>query len=204
MSQEVEPFFTPKEWKSLVLLRPWEWRQWWSTEPLTTKLGLAMLLCLACSGAYEFLRGTRDLGGALLWLTGACLLLLLISLLILVLLAGIRWCLRKTGVTAAWRRVRQRVIAAVQFMLWASIAILIISLLGPYLSLSPVKSWYALTNDVPAHRVEIDNEPHDCDFMTAPLGDKNCHYEARHFVLQGADTPDGKKSLLVSYEKVKE
>jgi hypothetical protein len=26
--------------------------------------------------------------------------------------------------------------------------------------------------------VVIEHQPHDCDFMTAPMGQKHCHYQA--------------------------
>ena len=37
--------------------------------------------------------------------------------------------------------------------------------------------WYAMQNDVPSERVYIQRKPHDCEWMSAPLGDKHCHYE---------------------------
>jgi hypothetical protein len=36
---------------------------------------------------------------------------------------------------------------------------------------------YSIQYDVPYDQVSKDNEPHDCGFMTAPIGEKNCHYE---------------------------
>jgi hypothetical protein len=76
--------------------------------------------------------------------------------------------------------------------------------LWPYLSSDFVKSWYALMNRVPVERVEIEKKPHDCEFDTAPLGSKNCHYKAQVFVSNATDSPDRKKSLLVTYEKIQE
>jgi hypothetical protein len=37
--------------------------------------------------------------------------------------------------------------------------------------------WYAMQNDVPSERVYIQRKPDDCEWMSAPLGDKPCHYE---------------------------
>jgi hypothetical protein len=36
---------------------------------------------------------------------------------------------------------------------------------------------YSMTEDTSYDRVDIRNKPHDCEFMTAPLGEKHCHYE---------------------------
>ena len=36
-----------------------------------------------------------------------------------------------------------------------------------------VKRWYSEG----ARQVSIAPKPHDCEFMTAPLGDKHCHYD---------------------------
>lgn len=36
---------------------------------------------------------------------------------------------------------------------------------------------YALQYRVPPSRVIKSRQPHDCDWLHAPLGDKNCHYD---------------------------
>jgi hypothetical protein len=36
---------------------------------------------------------------------------------------------------------------------------------------------YAVQYSIDASKVQINSQPHDCDFLTAPLGEKNCHYE---------------------------
>jgi hypothetical protein len=59
---------------------------------------------------------------------------------------------------------------------------------------------YALWYDVPVSRVAADKKPHDCDWGAAPLGNKNCHYEANVRAilvkLDGAGMP-----YLVSYRR---
>jgi hypothetical protein len=39
------------------------------------------------------------------------------------------------------------------------------------------KTFYTMSYDMDLGRVEIAKKPHDCEFMTAPLGEKNCHYQ---------------------------
>ena len=36
---------------------------------------------------------------------------------------------------------------------------------------------YSLQYDVPYSKITIEKEPHDCNFLAAPLGEKYCHYE---------------------------
>jgi len=74
----------------------------------------------------------------------------------------------------------------------------------PYLSLDPARSWYAFSNKVPVEQVEIEKQPHDCEFDTAPLGSKHCHYDANNAILQAAESTDGKKHVLVTYVKVED
>jgi hypothetical protein len=38
--------------------------------------------------------------------------------------------------------------------------------------------WYAIEYNVRFNDVQTDARPRDCDFLTAPLGDKNCSYKA--------------------------
>jgi hypothetical protein len=51
-----------------------------------------------------------------------------------------------------------------------------------------VKSRYAVWYNVARENVTIDQKPHDCDWSTAPLGNKNCHYDkVMTFVRTGID-----------------
>jgi len=43
---------------------------------------------------------------------------------------------------------------------------------------APPFSTSAGTSAVPTDKVVMDAKPTDCDFMHAPLGNKDCHYEA--------------------------
>ena len=40
------------------------------------------------------------------------------------------------------------------------------------------KTRYALQYGVPDKDVHYNRRPHDCDFLAAPVGDKNCHYDS--------------------------
>ena len=41
------------------------------------------------------------------------------------------------------------------------------------------QQWYAFEYHVPVKDVIVTPKPHDCEWGTAPLGNKNCHYERR-------------------------
>ena len=47
-------------------------------------------------------------------------------------------------------------------------------------------------------RVSVQPKPHDCEFMKAPPGDKNCHFDRVVTRLQGKDGP----YLIVSWNRV--
>jgi hypothetical protein len=197
---ERETFFTPEEWKATLLFRPLAWRAWWAA--LTSKLLAILVALLLCSSALAFLLGSKDTSALLLTLFGVLFGLVVLFAIGAVLVASVRWVLSKLGVVSLWRRSRKQLAAAAKVVLWISVIVWILSGLWPYLSLDPVKSWYALNSLVPVARVEVEKRPHDCEFLTAPLGEKHCHYNAKAFVLSGADTPDGRKSLVVGYERV--
>jgi hypothetical protein len=42
----------------------------------------------------------------------------------------------------------------------------------------PRNLWHSFEYGVSADKVRVEAQPTDCDFMTAPLGRKGCHYEA--------------------------
>jgi hypothetical protein len=44
------------------------------------------------------------------------------------------------------------------------------------------QAWYAWQYNVPSSKVLIPTKPKDCDFISAPLGAKNCHYEPKIWV----------------------
>jgi hypothetical protein len=50
--------------------------------------------------------------------------------------------------------------------------------LGFVIEYGSVKGYYALQNNVDPEKVTIIPKPHDCDFDKAPIGNKECHYEA--------------------------
>jgi hypothetical protein len=48
--------------------------------------------------------------------------------------------------------------------------------LGHWVWYSKVR--YSVQYDVPMSQVVLEDEPHDCDFFHAPIGNKDCSYEA--------------------------
>jgi hypothetical protein len=85
--------------------------------------------------------------------------------------------------------------------LWIGLIGLLLFAVRQYLSFDLTKTYFALANKVPVERVKIEKKPHDCEFDTAPIGSKNCHYDAKVFIFKDGD---GKRSLDVSYERVED
>lgn len=46
--------------------------------------------------------------------------------------------------------------------------------------------WYSRANHVNYADTLVTLKPHDCEFMSAPVGRKNCHYQAKVIVMTGA------------------
>jgi hypothetical protein len=69
--------------------------------------------------------------------------------------------------------------------------------LGILYEYSP-QQWYAMQNNIPVDRVSVQPKPHDCEFIKAPLGDKNCHFDRVVTRLQDKDGP----YLIVSWSRV--
>jgi hypothetical protein len=79
-------------------------------------------------------------------------------------------------------------------------------------------------NAVPEHyaTLSVEPQPHDCAFLTAPMGSKNCHYEKRVLTIRirtdsrgrrvsiddgntwRTATPSDHAAILISWEKVQE
>jgi uncharacterized membrane protein len=201
-----EPFFTPTEWQHLAVFRPREWRGWWRTQSFLTKIAVVFFVALGALGLYSVARGDAQTGWFLIATVAALVLILFVFFpLIYVIVAAVRWVLRATGVASWWRRVRERALETGKVVFWVGVAVWLLAAAWPYFSVAhPVGSWYALTQGVPVERVSVEQVPHDCEFLTAPMGSKHCHYDAKIITLKGADTPDGKRSLVVTYERVEE
>src|SRR5215475_1976123 len=50
---------------------------------------------------------------------------------------------------------------------------------------------YALTYGIDSDKVVKDKEPHDCDFLAAPLGTKYCRYEVQVSTIRWATSTTG-------------
>lgn len=62
--------------------------------------------------------------------------------------------------------------------------------------------YYAQKYNTKQSNVIINREPHDCDFDTAPLGNKNCHYDKD--VNAEKDATTGVVTVYVTWDKVSE
>jgi hypothetical protein len=83
---------------------------------------------------------------------------------------------------------------AMLFGIWYLITITAIFWFGYY-----TPWWLHSYTGVAASHIRIFNKPHDCEYDTAPLGNKWCHYEPDLQITLGAVDPDTKRPL-VSYD----
>jgi hypothetical protein len=58
---------------------------------------------------------------------------------------------------------------------------------------------YSIQYDVPYDKVTKPNKPHDCDWLKAPIGDKECHYEIRVYTVRTA--ADTRGNAIISYDE---
>ena len=57
--------------------------------------------------------------------------------------------------------------------------------------------WYGMANHVVSRNVSLTPKPHDCEFLTAPIGEKHCHYEASVAVIN-----NNPKRIEIDWSKV--
>jgi hypothetical protein len=78
--------------------------------------------------------------------------------------------------------------------------------IGAFLWNLPGATWhakwrYALSYGVSSDKVLVDNHPHGCAFLAAPLGEKYCHYDREVSTLRWGTSTTGNR--LVSYDEGK-
>jgi len=61
-------------------------------------------------------------------------------------------------------------------------------------------TWYATWYNTDVDQVHIEAEPRDCDFLKAPLGNKECHYEKQ--VDAQTDPKTGKVRVDIHWNRV--
>jgi hypothetical protein len=200
-----EPFFTLAERKATILWRPSEWRAWWASEPNTTKLLIPVLVACLGWGAYNIYRGDGDAGWFFVGIVCLFVGFVLIAQISALVGASTRWLMRMAGYNASDRqRIRKRVNRLALSVFWLGMAYLLIAVYWDYISLSPTRSWYALMNRTPVDHVTIEKMPHDCEFETAPLGSKHCHYQAQALVFPAESNADKKTSVVITYERIED
>jgi hypothetical protein len=95
-----------------------------------------------------------------------------------------------------------RVEAAVKYK-WSTVHWVGVMFLGVSLWTLPGIIWhakwrYAATYGIPSSDVFVQNKPHDCAFLAAPLGEKYCHYERTVSFARWATSQSG--NAIVSYD----
>ena len=72
------------------------------------------------------------------------------------------------------------------------------------------RGWIAFINTVDIENVNIEPKPHDCEWDTAPLGSKHCHYDSHEMRFNPAGNPaltgntGPHDKIVVVWEKVNE
>jgi hypothetical protein len=64
--------------------------------------------------------------------------------------------------------------------------------------LPPSRLKYSSLYSVPYANVTVPDKPHDCEFMTAPIGNKNCSYKAEVIAIRTETSTTGKP--IVSFD----
>lgn len=57
---------------------------------------------------------------------------------------------------------------------------------------------YAADYNIPSSEVYVQDKPHDCAFLAAPLGEKYCHYERTISITRWAKSTEG--NPIISYD----
>jgi len=104
----------------------------------------------------------------------------------------------------AWEKTKRKLKETVG---WA-IAVLAILGIGSYLTNFGVsyRGWVAFNHNVELENVYEDPKPHDCEWDSAPLGSKHCHYESRVVQTygQGNHVDDRKIKFAIEWQKIEE
>ena len=61
------------------------------------------------------------------------------------------------------------------YVIWGAILYVLLSYLPSAAWHS--KTMYGIRYSVDSGKIQTQKRPHDCDFLTAPMGNKDCHYE---------------------------
>jgi hypothetical protein len=86
---------------------------------------------------------------------------------------------------------------------WSTAQLVVAMFIGVFLWSLPGTIWhakwrYAATYDIPSSQVYVEEKPHDCAFLAAPLGEKYCHHERTVSITRWATSQTG--NPIVSYD----
>jgi hypothetical protein len=79
---------------------------------------------------------------------------------------------------------------------WSTAQLVIAMFIGVFLWSLPGTIWhakwrYAATYNISSSEVYVQDKPHDCAFLAAPLGEKYCHYERTVSITRWATSQTG-------------
>jgi hypothetical protein len=86
---------------------------------------------------------------------------------------------------------------------WSTAQWVVVMFIGVFLWSLPGTIWharwrYAAAYSIPSPSVYVQDKPHDCAFLAAPLGEKYCHYERTISITRWASSLTG--TPIVSYD----
>jgi len=86
---------------------------------------------------------------------------------------------------------------------WSTAQWVIIIFLGAFLwswlgTVWHAKWRYAVTYNIPSSQIYVQDQPNDCAFLAAPMGEKYCHYERTVSVTRWAKSQSG--NPIISYD----
>jgi len=82
---------------------------------------------------------------------------------------------------------------------WLTWPLFVLILWGPCRDAWYSKFRYSIQYQIPSSKIVKENEPHDCDFLKAPIGNKVCHYEIRVSTVRTAFDTHGKP--IISFDE---
>jgi len=86
-------------------------------------------------------------------------------------------------------------------LVWSVVALFVVFVLVPRWadSLFDSKTRYTIQYGVTTEHAFVQPEPHDCDFVRAPLGDKGCHYD-KVVTTSKCGTDNATNKPIISYD----
>ena len=121
----------------------------------------------------------------------------------------------QTGYEKLYAEVKAVFRSILMFLWWSTVAVVLFVLGLWIVSSTDTRIGLRIKYDLDDSHVFMDKKPHDCEWASAPLGDKHCHYEmvvAPQMVYTGEEpvtfpdnlTVNNVKSVTVTWNKIQD